>query len=375
MRGAVRGGRIVTRRLVVLTLAVTTLAVGCGSPVAAPPGGSSIGSAPSSATGSPTAGFDRVAAVLGPEVPLPLSPEFSSVGGGSIWYSDSDTGKVARLDLASGTVSAPIVVDDPLDSPYGSPKEIAADATGAWLADPSRHAIDRVDATGTLTRTVVLTTGTGKSSTPIVPFGLELSGGTAWVGDFDQGLVAQVSTTSGRVTRVLHGVPNPEGMALGFGSLWVVQHRDGSIARIDLASWKVTAVVRLPGTGTNSTCGMCVDDVVAGPTALWVPLDLGQGVARIDPTTNTVTGVTPLGLRVENLAVDATSVWVAGWDGSLPCTDTHAVVERLDPATGAPRGRLVVPCAVNPSVVPGSGDVWVGAIDNPVGVRRITTHA
>ena len=237
---------------------------------------------------------------------------------------------------------------------------------------PSRHSIDRVDrATNRLTRTVVLTAGTGTGRTSITPFGIELSGHTAWVTDFDQGLVAEVNTTTGRVTRVLHDIPNPEGMTLGFGSLWVVQHRDSSIVRIDLSSWTVTAVIKLADTGPNATCGMCVDDVVAGPTAVWVPLDLGQGVARIDPTTNTVTSVTPVGLRVENLAVDTNSVWVGGWDGSLPCTDTHAILERLDPASGAPRGRLVIPCALNPTVVNPSGDVWLGTFDNPNGVRLI----
>jgi streptogramin lyase len=371
-------------RLVVTGAVPVALLVGCSStnsPMATSSGrvssSAAAGSlAPSaSASGVMTAsakGGSSLVADVGVDVALPLLPEFSSLAGHSIWYSDSNTGKVARLDLASGKVGAPIVIDDALDSPYGSPKEIAADDAGAWVADASRKSIDRVDRpTNRVTRRIVLATGAGGSRRSITPFGIELSGSTAWVTDFDQGLVAEVNTTTGRVTRVLDGVANPEGLALGFGSLWVVQHRAGSIARIDLKSWTVTAVIRLPGRGSNSICGMCVDQVVAGPSALWVPLDLGDAVAQIDPTTNTVTADTQIGLQVENLAVDATSVWVAGWDGSVPCTDTKAVLERLDPASGSPSGRIVIPCAFNPTVVNSSGHVWLGIADNPNAVSLI----
>jgi sugar lactone lactonase YvrE len=308
-------------------------------------------------------------------VALPLLPELSSMAGNSIWYADSESGKAVRVNVVSGKVSAAIVIGDPANSPYGSPKAIAADQTGAWVDDASRKSIDRIDlATNRVTRNIALTSGVNASRRSITPFGLAVSGHTAWVTDFDQGLVAEVNTTTGQVTRVLDGVHNPEGVALGFGSLWVVQHREGSIARIDLRSWKVTKVVTLPGTGPNSTCGMCVDQVVAGPTAIWVPLDLGEAVARIDPTTNTVTADTPIGLVVPNLTVDATSVWLAGLDGSIPCTDTNAVLERLDPATASPTGRATIPCAYNPTVVNPSGEVWVATVDNPTGLTLVKPH-
>jgi streptogramin lyase len=297
------------------------------------------------------------------------------MAGNSIWYADSDTGKAVRVDVVSGKVMAAVVVDDPLSAPYGSPKGVAADESGAWLSDASGKSIERIDlATNRVSRRILLNTGVGASAGSITPFGIALSGHTVWVTDFDAGLVAEVNTTTGHVTRVLHGVHNPEGVALGFGSLWVVQHREGSIARIDLQSWKIATVIALPGTGPNSTCGMCVDQVVAGPTAIWVPLDLGKAVARIDPTTNTITADTPIGLQVENLTVDATSVWLAGWDGSLPCTDTKAVLERLDPVTATPTGRVAVPCAFNPTVVKPSGEVWLGTADNPNGLTLVKPH-
>ena len=382
LRAVDRDGLVVSGwRLIVLAIvSVAVLLAGCGStPASSSSPVPSSRLSPSATAASPashssTSSGSALVADVGPALALPLLPEFSSVSGNSIWYSDSESGNVARLDLASGRVGPAIVIGDPANSPYGSPKAIAADDTGAWVADASHNSIDRVDrATNRITRRVDLASNAGNHRRSITPFGIELSGHTAWVTDFDQGLLAEINTTTGQVTRVL-GVPSPEGLALGFGSLWVVRHRDGSIARIDLKSWTVTAVIKLPGTGSNSICGMCVDQVVAGPTAIWVPLDLGNAVARIDPTTNTVTADTPIGLQVDNLAVDATSVWVAGWDGSIPCTDTQAVLERLDPASGSPQGRLVIPCAFNPAVVSPSGDVWLGTADNPNAVRLIKPH-
>ncbi len=372
--------KIIRGRLVIMAVASLALLVGCspsptGTSVASSvirisPSGTAVSAGRTAPSGP---GFAPVADV-GPLVALPLLPEFASSAGHSIWYADSDAGKVARLDLATGKAGTAIVVDDPANSPYGSPKVIAADQTGAWLADASRHSIDRIDqATNRVTHRVMLATGTGDHQLPITPWGLEISGHTAWVTDFDRGLLAEVDTTSGRVTRTL-SVGNPLGVTLGFGSLWVVQHRDGKIVRVDLTSWTVTAVITLPGTGSHSTCGMCVDLIVAGPTAMWVPLNFGEAVVRIDPTTNKVTADTPIGLEDDHLAVDAAGVWVAGWDGSIPCTDTHAVLERLDPVTGSPTARLVIPCAFTPTIVNPSGDLWLGIADNPNAVRHITPH-
>lgn len=316
-------------------------------------------------------------AVVGPLVSLPLLPEFSSSAGNAIWYSDAQSGKVARLDVTTGTAGQAIVINDPsANSPYGSPKAIAADPTGAWVADASHQSIDRVDlATNGVTRRIALAYGAGDRRVTLTPFGIATSGDTAWVTDFDQGMVAEVDTTTGQITRVLSGVAHPAGLTLGFGSLWIVQHRVGSIARISLTSWTISAVIGLPGRGTSPICGMCVDKIVAGPSALWVPLDLGKAVARIDPATNGVTADTSIGLEVDDLAVDANSVWIAGWDGSIPCTDTQAVVERLDPVSGSPRGRVVIPCAFNPNIASPSGAIWVGIADNPNAVRLLKPRA
>ena len=145
-----------------------------------------------------------------------------------------------------------------------------------------------------------------------------------------------MSRAAGRVTRVLDGIHDPEGVALGFGSLWVVQHRHRSIARVDLASWTVSTVIPLPGTGSNSTCGNCVDDVVVGPSAIWVPLALGRAVVRIDPKTN---------------------------------------LGRLHPASGALKGSRRDPVRVQSHRrEPLRRRVGLGTADNPNGVTLMRPH-
>ena len=103
--------------------------------------------------------------------------------------------------------------------------------------------------------------------------------------------------------------------------------------------------------------------------SIWVPLNFGHGVARIDPTTNTVTAAIPLDRTADTLAVGNGAIWSAAWDGTIPCTDTGAYVVLIDPGRNVVSGTFVVPCAVTVAVA--EGDVWVGTADAPNGVTRL----
>jgi DNA-binding beta-propeller fold protein YncE len=105
-------------------------------------------------------------------------------------------------------------------------------------------------------------------------------------------------------------------------------------------------------------CGGCGDNLAVGSDALWFPLGSGFGVARIDPTTNTVTATTPLTIVALRVFADADGVWVAGGRGGL---DQGAQVIRLDPATAAISTRVAAPYALNAAVAPSGGDLWVGS--------------
>jgi streptogramin lyase len=354
-------------RFALCAFATVVFASGCGSP--APTGLSSSSSG--SPTNQPPSSVAALAVTVRSTIPLSGFPGGPTVASGALWYWDETTGKVVRVDSGTNHVVATISLGDPGLTPYGSPKAVAANGQVIWVTDVVHHAVDRIDpATNRIADQIVLDAGAGPSiSRPIDPFGLALDGSGLWISDFDQGLVLRLDTKSKRVTSVVADVDHPEGLAIGFGSVWVVEHRKAALARIDLSSETVSSTIALPGSGPDPVCGMCVDTVVSSQDGIWVPLDLGKGIVRIDPATNSVSAQIQLGRVVDSLAVGGGAIWVAAWDGSIPCTDTGAVIARIDVATNGLKGTSVIPCAVTVAVA--DGDVWAGTADAPNGVMRL----
>jgi hypothetical protein len=353
------------RRLAVCVVSMVVMAVGCG-PAATVVSPSSSGT-PANQQPSSTSGL---ALTVTSTIPLPGFPGGPAVTPGALWYWDETTGKVVRVGTATNQVVATISLGDPGSTPYGSPKAIAADDEVAWVTDVLHHAVDRIDpATNKIAGQIVLVAGASPLITaPIDPIGLALDGSSLWVSDFDQSLVLRVDTVSKKVTNVV-AVDHPDGLAIGFGSLWVIEHRKAAVARIDLARGAISSTIALPGSGPHPVCGMCVDTIVSSPDGIWVPLNFGKGIVRIDPTTNAVSAQIRLDRRDDSLAAGAGAIWVAAWDGTIPCTDAGAIVARIDIATNAVAGTRVIPCAVTVAVA--EGDVWAGTADAPNGVTRL----
>ena len=311
------------------------------------------------------------AATVVAAIPLAGFPGGPSAGSHALWSWDEATGKVIRIDTTTNKVVATISLGDPSVTPYGSPKAIAVDGPVVWVTDVLRHAVARIDpATNTIAERILLDkVGSPAVSGPIEPFGLALDGAVLWVSDFDQGVVLRVDTTTKTVTKVIADIDHPEGLAIGFGSLWVVEHRKGAVTRISLRDGSVGPPIALPGTGPDGVCGMCVDSIAASSTGVWVPLDLGKAVARIDPATNAVATQVPFDRVVDSLAVGDGAVWVAAWDGSIPCTDTGAYIARIDGISDTVTGTTMIPCAVGVAV--DDGAVWAATADAPNGVTRL----
>jgi streptogramin lyase len=90
--------------------------------------------------------------------------------------------------------------------------------------------------------------------------------------------------------------------------------------------------------------------LAAGDRAVWVTGTLADEIARIDPSSNSVSATSVVGDGPTGVALGAGSVWVAD---SL----AHAVV-RLDPRSGAV--LLTIDVGANPdSVAVANGTVWV----------------
>jgi len=290
-------------------------------------------------------------------------PQTIPVGPDTLWYWSEDCYCVVRIDPTSGKEVASIQVGQGGSDPYGNPKDMVVHGKTVWTTDAGHFAVVRIDPdTNQIVETIPLefTDASGKT-VKINPMGLALDGTTLWVSDFDRNYVVRVDTETKKIVAAIPDIRNPVGIAVSPGAVWVVEHRSDQIVRIDPATNKVIATILIPPSANaapTGSCGMCIDSVIATKDAVWVAMDRGYGVARIDPQTNTVSAVIPLEFPVRNIAIGDNVVWAAG-SVYGNCEKTPAGVARIDPQTNTLIGTIPLPCAYSVAI---SGDiVWVGS--------------
>jgi DNA-binding beta-propeller fold protein YncE len=141
------------------------------------------------------------------------------------------------------------------------------------------------------------------------------------------------------------GIPAraPVDAAYQAGELWVLGGGDRSLSPFSLRLGGFVRIgVRLPV--------QVVGAVAAGQGAVWAALPTAHAVARLDPSTLSVSLLrTSRGLRPTAIAVDACTVWVGDADGR---------VERIDPRRGRPLGRPVRVGHALAALVADRGGVW-----------------
>jgi virginiamycin B lyase len=270
---------------------------------------------------------------------------------------------VVKFDPKSGKEVASIQIGDGKAGSYGNPKDMAVHGNVIWVTDAGHFAVVRIDpAANQIAEQIPLeVTNAAGQSEQIQPFDLALDGKTLWISDFDQNLVIRVDTEAKKILAVIPEIKSPEGIAANSKGVWVVEHRAGNTVRIDPASNTIIASILIPTpekATLNSRCGMCIDYVVATENAIWVPLNLGNGVARIDPDTNKVSAVIPLDFSSRTLAVTENAVWVAG-GLARTCANAPGGIARIDLKTNTVVGAISIPCAASVGIY--QGDVWVGS--------------
>jgi DNA-binding beta-propeller fold protein YncE len=296
--------------------------------------------------------------------PTTVFPQKIHVSQDTIWYWFEECSCVVRLDPKSGKEVASIKIGDGKAGTYGNPKDMAVDGNTIWVTDAGHSAVARIDPnTNQIAEEIPLqfTNATGKTQ-KIQPFGLALDGRTLWVSDFDQNLVVRVDTETKNILAVIPEINNPEGIAVNSKGVWVVEHRSDKLIRIDSATNTITAVVSIstPEKATpNARCGMCIDYVVATESATWVPLNLGNAVARIDSDTNKVSAFIPLDFSPRTLAVTENAVWAAGGLASPKCGTTPGGIARIDLQTNTLVGAITIPCAASVGIY--QGNIWIGS--------------
>jgi virginiamycin B lyase len=137
-------------------------------------------------------------------------------------------------------------------------------------------------------------------------------------------------------------------------SVWVSNFPKNTVARLDPKSNKVLAMVPV---GNKPCSGLAI-----GFGSLWVPLCGDQALARVDLKKGEVTTTIPIGIGDSEggLAEGAGSIWLV--------TDKKGTLARIDPATNKVVAEIQVP-AGSFTVAFGEGAVWVTGTESNVLTR------
>lgn len=271
-------------------------------------------------------------------IPFSVNPTGVGFAAGSAWVTLAP-GAVARVDPDTNQVTATIPVGD-------FPVSAIGGAGAVWVSNCVAGTVSRIDPG---TNQVVATIPTG-----ICPFDLGVLDQSIWVVNADNHISRIDPTTNTVIATVsahLEECPptfkcNYRGLATGAGAVWVTTARS-SVLRIDPATNQVTAEIKL---------GPCCDTlrgVAVGFGSVWAADYGGNGmIARIDVNTLAVTALIPsVQANPTGITIFDNQVWIG--HGS----DTHSIVEAIDPATNQTSAAVQVDDFAG-SVVGGAGTIW-----------------
>jgi YVTN family beta-propeller protein len=251
-------------------------------------------------------------------------------------------GTVSRIDPATNAVVATIQVATPLGPEIqtdtklwirrASP-DLAVDATSVWAIKPAERAVVQIDPQ---TNTVVATIALEANATSIA-----VDESSLWVSLFGSSSVVRIDTATGEVVATIEGVPSPAGIAVSQDAVWVANHMTDTITRIDPETNEVVAQISVRWQGAPTTgweCGLCAREILANEHGVWVTLRFENHVVRIDPATNRLAAVIPVGLFPITLASDGRGLWVGHLSsvGVLLIDPASNQVVAAVPATDSP---------------------------------------
>jgi hypothetical protein len=131
-----------------------------------------------------------------------------------------------------------------------------------------------------------------------------------------------------------------QGIGAGFGSVWACSGT--GVARIDPTTDTVTATIAVNKTFTQG-------HLATGFDAVWVLIDDGSQLVAIDPASNEYSTPIDLGARGTDVAVGTDHVWIV--------STVDDAVMRVDPTSMTVEGTITV---TDPGSVVVSDGVWVG---------------
>jgi virginiamycin B lyase len=326
------------RRGLLLALAFVVLGAGCDRDTkpdtSQPQAGQTT--ATSEASPAPTNAVERFPVPAG-SAPHDVAP----APDGSVWYTAQRTGKLGRLDPATGqTTEVPLGMGS---APHGV---IVGPDGHAWVTDSGLNAIVRVDGKTSEVKKFPLPAGRAGANLNTAAFDKR---GILWFTG-QSGVYGRLDTASGEMT--VYDAPEGRGpygiTATPDGTVWYASLAGSHIARVDPVSGAATVVE--PPTADQGTRRIWTDS----RGRLWVSEWNAGQVAVHDPAAGTWAEYRLRGDKPQAYAVyvdDRDVVWLSDFGGNS--------LVRFDPPTKA---LTSFPLPSNPSnvrqILGRPGEVW-----------------
>jgi len=220
------------------------------------------------------------------------APEAVVVGPEGIWVAVPSRRAVQLLDPASGETLRHIDTDSQVYA-------MALDGDDLWAVDFATGRVQRIDrATGE----AYVASARVPSATSVVA-----GEGSVWVTS-NSGSVSRIDPASLDIGVAVPVDGRPHNATFGFGSVWTANGRGQSVSRVDPATETVAATIELPSIAYDIEAAGDSIWVTTGPTD---GCEEGSFVVRIDPATDTVVESIPFTCAWA-LVSDGQQLWVQG---------------------------------------------------------------
>ena len=272
-----------------------------------------------------------------------------TVGDGFVWVTSLANRTLWRVDPETGETRSTPVEGTPLDV-------VVRDGLAVVVSGPFEVSVHRIDAaTGALIETIPMPGAEGAlTAVARGPEGIWVVG--CGLGGGNVGRVSEASSVGG-VTAIdgvdvlsenpnflfghTHDIPAYTDVAVGEGAVWLTLDSGPALRRVDPTGRHPVEVIGLP---------FLPKSVATGHGSVWITGLVEDVLARLDPKTEGVTMTVPVGPGADGVAVGLGDVWVA--------SSIDGTVTRIDPKTGEALATIDVEGRPEDLIV-GAGGVWV----------------
>lgn len=272
-----------------------------------------------------------------------------AVGDGYVWVTSLAGRSLWRVDPETGATRSSPVDGTPMDV-------VVRGGLAVVVSGPFEVSVHRIDAaSGALIETIPMPGAEGADTAVAEgPDGIWVMG--CGFGGGNVGRVSEAKSVGGGTALDRVGIfsENPNfvfghtpdfpaytDIAVGDGAIWVTLDSGPAIRRVDPTGRRPIDVIELP---------FLPKSVVTGAGAVWITGLVEDVVARLDPRSAQVTMTIPVGRGADGVAFGLGDVWVA--------SSIDGTVTRIDPETGEVLSTIDVDGRPE-DVVVGAGGVWV----------------